>query len=229
MLKRLVLIVIALAVLGLPGSAQAESCSCTAPDGSCSASISCSGGCLAICGSGQQCSAKCSGSTTDRTPLEPNPLQAPAADMRHYLGERDEPLVTLEIQDATGQEISSALREQFNLPVEFRLPEAGERLSIDASNMPLGEVLQALSSRGAVAAVTDAGGAGARLSTLVSMQVQDFAPAEVAHLLGDVLGATVAFTAVDGNARISLDVKNIPASEVLVLLSQYGQVSTPDL
>lgn len=193
MLKRLVLIVIALAVLGLPGSAQAESCS-----------------------------------------WEPSPLQAPAADMRHYLGERDDALVTLEIQDATGQEISNALREQFDLPVEFRLPEAGERLSIDASNMPLGEVLQALSSRGAVAAVTDAGGvdapdAGARLSTLVSVQVQDFAPGEVAELLGDVLGATVAFSAADGNARISLDVKNMPVAEVLELLSQYGRISTPDL
>lgn len=39
-----------------------EDCSCTAPDGSCSASISCKGGCEQWCGSGGDCLAQCSGS-----------------------------------------------------------------------------------------------------------------------------------------------------------------------
>lgn len=39
-----------------------EDCSCSAPDGSCSASVSCSGGCTKFCGNNDNCSASCSGS-----------------------------------------------------------------------------------------------------------------------------------------------------------------------
>src|ERR1041384_1311289 len=39
-----------------------DDCSCTAPDGSCSASVSCNGGCTKFCGNGDNCSASCSGS-----------------------------------------------------------------------------------------------------------------------------------------------------------------------
>ena len=40
-----------------------EECSCTAPDGSCSASVSCNGGCVKFCGNNDNCSASCSGSS----------------------------------------------------------------------------------------------------------------------------------------------------------------------
>lgn len=63
-----VLLTIAFLVLGLASSHSAspavtpEDCSCSAPDGSCSASISCQGGCVQWCGSGGDCYAQCSGS-----------------------------------------------------------------------------------------------------------------------------------------------------------------------
>jgi hypothetical protein len=38
-----------------------DSCSCVAPDGSCSASVSCQGGCIKFCGNNNNCSASCSG------------------------------------------------------------------------------------------------------------------------------------------------------------------------
>lgn len=38
-----------------------DDCSCVAPDGSCSASISCSGGCTQFCGNNDNCRASCSG------------------------------------------------------------------------------------------------------------------------------------------------------------------------
>lgn len=38
-----------------------EICSCSAPDGSCSASVSCMGGCTKFCGNNDNCSASCSG------------------------------------------------------------------------------------------------------------------------------------------------------------------------
>src|SRR5258707_5962635 len=39
-----------------------DDCSCTAPDGSCSASVTCKGGCTKFCGNNDNCSASCSGS-----------------------------------------------------------------------------------------------------------------------------------------------------------------------
>ena len=41
--------------------ARADTCSCTAPDNSCSASISCPAGCVAICGNDGNCSTQCAG------------------------------------------------------------------------------------------------------------------------------------------------------------------------
>jgi len=42
-----------------------KSCSCTAPDGSCSVTISCQGGCDKFCGNGDNCWAQCSGFFSD--------------------------------------------------------------------------------------------------------------------------------------------------------------------
>jgi hypothetical protein len=52
--------VLSLLVAAAPSS-FGEGSSCTAPDGSCSASVSCSGGCMEILGSGGNCGASCSG------------------------------------------------------------------------------------------------------------------------------------------------------------------------
>ena len=38
-----------------------DTCSCVAPDGSCSASVSCQGGCIKFCGNNNNCWASCSG------------------------------------------------------------------------------------------------------------------------------------------------------------------------
>ena len=231
--SRLVLI-LALA-LWLPGPAEAESCSCTAPDGSCSASIACSGGCAAICGSGGDCSAQCTdGSPARGTRLEPAPLRGSAGELLQVPEATGDQLVTLNIKVATGQEISNVLRTQFDVPVEFRLADPEERLSIDAANMPLSQLLQLLAGRGAIATVTDVAGASlplgqAKLSTLVSLQVQDFSPGQVAVLIGEILGSTVDFSPKRPDARVSLDVKDMPAGAVLELLAKYGEISTPGL
>lgn len=44
-----------------PSESAVDDCSCTAPDGSCSASITCHGGCEQWCGPGGDCFAQCSG------------------------------------------------------------------------------------------------------------------------------------------------------------------------
>jgi hypothetical protein len=41
---------------------KSQTCACSAPDGSCSISVTCSGGCTRFCGNNDNCSASCSGS-----------------------------------------------------------------------------------------------------------------------------------------------------------------------
>lgn len=58
-MKRLILIVILLLTSAAYSTAEAENCSCTASDGSCSASNSCAGQCIALCPDGGGCRAVC--------------------------------------------------------------------------------------------------------------------------------------------------------------------------
>jgi len=55
------LVLILGSVLTLSPKVRGESCSCSAPDGSCSATVSCSGGCYAMCENNGGCIAACSG------------------------------------------------------------------------------------------------------------------------------------------------------------------------
>lgn len=52
-------------------AAVGDDCSCTAPDGSCNASITCKKGCIAVCASGGNCSAQCSGTGELIPPEDP--------------------------------------------------------------------------------------------------------------------------------------------------------------
>jgi hypothetical protein len=59
-----------LAIISAPQESKSravpfKSCSCSAPDGSCSVTISCQGGCDKFCGNGDNCWATCSGFFSD--------------------------------------------------------------------------------------------------------------------------------------------------------------------
>ena len=56
-----VLLIIVSILIGPSPAASLEDCDCVAPDGSCSASISCRGGCTRFCGNNGNCYAECSG------------------------------------------------------------------------------------------------------------------------------------------------------------------------
>lgn len=218
----------------IPSTAWADSCSCRAPDGSCSASISCDGGCAAMCGIGGACTAQCvGGGNGDPKPLEPL-LRAPAEGMDLYgttlSREAAEQLVHLDVQDASDQDISEVLQDLTGLVVEFRTNDPADRLSLNASGIRVRDLLKLLASRGAVAirghrAPWQPPLEDALRETNVTLSVQKISPGRVVSMLADILGAPMTFEPTVEDAVITLDVKNAPVGEVLSLLRQYGTIT----
>lgn len=213
----------------VPGMAQAASCSCTAPDGSCAA----------ICGNDGACSAQCSGgSSDDPEPLEPAPLQAPVGDTEAIQAELPDEvgdrLVDLRIQDAPGKAISEALQNLTGLAIEFRTQDPTETLTLDASNIPVRDLLGLLATRGAVAvrgtrATWHPPLEDALRETKVTLSVERARAADVVAMLADILGAPMDFEPTVENSTVTVDVKNAPVGEVLSILRQFGNITGPGL
>jgi hypothetical protein len=104
-----------------------EDCSCTAPDNSCSASISCKGGCEQWCGPGGDCLAQCSGS-----------LQ--------LLGME----TTLQMRNAKYPQLVSELARFSGSDLAFIAEKPDSVFSVDYKKAVLWDVLDMLSDRGTV-------------------------------------------------------------------------------
>jgi len=107
--------------------ALADDCSCTASDGSCSASVSCPGGCLAACGSGGRCSARCA-----RTE-EPPPEE-----------------ITLQVANSDSRQLSSELTRVSGREIVFTASASDAIFNFDFKNAPVWDVLEILSESGTV-------------------------------------------------------------------------------
>jgi len=208
----------------------ASSCSCTAPDGSCSASITCSGGCIATCGTGGNCSAKCSsasGGGTNGGRQQPAPLEGdPTA------GAMQGRLVNLDIQSANSRDISELLSAQLGLSVGFVNAGPEDMLTVHAVDFPVDELIAWLRRFGSVA-VSDkpiaapGAGLGVPSDQRVTLQASDASAQTLVELLGEILGSEVRFTPRDPQLRISVDVKDASVGEVLEVLERYGTVEVP--
>jgi hypothetical protein len=104
-----------------------ESCSCSAPDGSCSASVTCTGGCTKFCGNNDNCSASCSG---------------------HY-GFLDTE-VTLEMQNATYSQFVTELAHTSGKDITFTPTIPNMRFNAGFKRATLWDALRLLSDQGTV-------------------------------------------------------------------------------
>lgn len=230
MKTRFVLLMAVLVLLVGGQEVLASSCSCTAPDGSCSASITCSGGCIAVCGTGGNCSAECSASGGGGTkgqrqlpaPLDDDPTAGPDQGQ----------LVNLDIQSATSLDISEVLSAQLDRPVAFVNAEPEDVLTLHAVDFPVDELIDWLRRFGSVA-VSDkpvaapGSGLGVPSDHRVTLQASDASPQTLVELLGEILSSEVRFVPRDPELRISVDVKDASVGEVLELLERYGTVEVP--
>lgn len=215
------------ALLGLsvalltPASALAGTCSCTAPDGSCSARITCTAGCIASCGINGNCTSRCSGGGGEYDPLHPALRQdAPARP--------GENLATFNIQDATDREIVQLLHEQFGLAIDFRLPDPEERLSIDAVDVSPRDLLQYLATRGLVTAGQRRPVGPPSLDQVFSVQMEVVTPSEIAAMLSSMLRTPVQFDA-PHHETLSIDMKEATVGDLVSFLQTFGRVTLPEV
>jgi len=104
-----------------------QDCSCTAPDGSCSASISCQGGCLQHCASQGDCYAECSG-------------------FYQVFGMK----TSLELQNATYPQLVAALARVSGKDIEFSPAKPDVTFNTGWKKATLWDLLDMLSDRGTV-------------------------------------------------------------------------------
>jgi hypothetical protein len=108
-------------------AAVPDDCDCSASDGSCSASISCQGGCTRFCGPGGNCYAECSGDY-------------------QFLGAE----TTLELQNATYPELVTALAHQSGKQVVFAPMKPDLIFNVGFKRAPFWSTLELLSDQGTV-------------------------------------------------------------------------------
>jgi hypothetical protein len=216
------LVLVAVAPLSL-----GEDCSCSAPDGSCTASISCTGGCIAICGSGGNCSSSCSGEGS-RPKQEnqglrtaPVPLRAtPAAP-----GE-EAPRASLEAIDVGAQEVSTMLSNLAGRQITFVPNLIGERLSITAKNVPVDEIIAAVTRYGAVGHQPGrVEGVDVALDELVSLQAKNVTADALAGMVEALSGGRAVFAPADPDTRISMEVKSVRLGDLLSHLIAFGEIT----
>lgn len=223
----------------------ADTCSCSAPDGSCGASIVCSGGCIATCGTGGDCQAKCSGGGgTPDGPLQrpvflaPDPSGTDGASSGDQATQASlESLVSLDLRSASSQAVGELLSAATGVQVAFVNSGPEDLLSLEAINFPFGELVIWLRRHGSVVVLDQRSARGLQtavvprvgLENLLRLHVASLAPAELATLLAQVLRTEVDFTPFDPDVRVSLDAKNMPVGEAFAFLGRFGSLEVPEL
>jgi hypothetical protein len=112
-------------VAASPRSVCADNCSCSAPDGSCSASVTCKGGCTKFCGNNNNCSAECSGAYS-------------------FYGTE----VTFEVQNATYPQLVSELSRVSGKEIVFTPTRSETLFNAGAKRAVLWDALKMLANRG---------------------------------------------------------------------------------
>lgn len=102
-------------------------CNCVAPDGSCSASVSCTGGCTKFCGNNDNCYAYCSG-------------------FYGFLGTE----ATFEMQNASYPQLVTEVARASGKELSFSPARPGEVFNVGFKRAPLWDAFELLSEKGTV-------------------------------------------------------------------------------
>lgn len=176
--------------------------SCTASDGSCSATVTCPAGCGALCTSGGTCSSKCFSTPNGNSLAGPQDHQT---------------LVSIHTDVMSAAEVARLLHEQTGADVAFtpRDPKAVVQLHVDG--VPLQEVVQFLAKGGAAIAVNQQG-------ERITLSIQGARAGAISSLLSDATSGRMSFSASDPEQVVSLDIKDAPLEFFLNLLAPLGAV-----
>lgn len=221
MRKSLFFGIVLLVLVAFSPASFGEDCSCTAPDGSCNASISCTGGCAAICGEGGNCSAYCSGAGSkqifNETPLRTGPAPATPS------GDRGR--VTVEVSNLSPAEVSALLSDLTKRETSFAPNKPGERISISATDFPLHELLQRLGEYGAIGTVPRGILDQAEVGDRVSLHATKVTGRALEGIVQSLSSGRASFEATRPTGLVSLQIKNMPLQELLEQLTVFGKVT----
>lgn len=140
--------------------------------------------------------------------------------------------VSIEVKSATAEEVSTQLSAIAGVPVVYAPAKADDRLSMQASNMPLEEVIANLSKRGAVAVggqpvTTTSGPSQTAGSQKVSLDVKGLDAAALSRMLGTLLQTEVVFKPKAADFQVNLAVKDMPVDELLQTVRRFGDLTLP--
>jgi type II secretory pathway component GspD/PulD (secretin) len=204
-MKKMAVIVITGLLLSIPVyRVLAETCSCTATDGSCSAGISCSGGCIAYCPSGG-CYARCSG--------------------QHLLIDFSQE-ISMQMRDSSSRQLSSELARITGEEIVVSPKKPNETYTFDFKNALLWDVLEVLSDRGKVQIAGEDFGkllrirkaflSGEKMSVCIRKTPVRYIIDELSALSGE----QIHITSGNINALVTLSLKDVTLKEVVAKLSE---------
>lgn len=217
-------VVLLVAALAAPVT-WAEDCSCTAPDGSCSASTSCEAGCYAYCDSGD-CDASCFGGKDgplhDYLQSDPASLET-VRQLASFTGSPLEQVIeqkaSLALEAVSPSVLEDYLNQQLGSPVAF-VPRANhDQVSFDFKNVAAEELVELLALRG---------GAAIASNGRLLLAARELDSAQLSQLLSRSLGLNVIFTAHSPQERVSVTIKDAPIEDVLSFLTRHGTVEIPE-
>jgi hypothetical protein len=183
-------------------SATSQPCECSAPDGSCSASASCTTGCEAVCPS-DGCTAHCSG---------------------YYEFLQTE--VTLQMQNATSKQLVAELARVSGKEVAFSSVKPDVPFNLDVKRAAIWDVLEILSNNGTLLV---AGEDFERLRTArrallsgekVSLCVHNTPVSALVTDLANLSGLPIRITTGNTRATVDLKLQGVTLKDILTQVSE---------
>jgi hypothetical protein len=184
-------------------SVAADSCSCTAPDGSCSASITCTRGCIEHCANNGDCYARCSG----------------------FYGSFGSEF-SLQRQNATYPQLVAELARVSGYDLAFFPVKRDTIFNLDYKRAVLWDVLEILSDRGTVQIAGQDFEKLKRLRRIllsgerISLCVQNTPVSTFVNDTASLTGLPLRITAGRPMAIVNVKLQNVTLNEILVKVSE---------
>ncbi|HKS27317.1 MAG TPA: hypothetical protein VJS44_05830 [Pyrinomonadaceae bacterium] len=205
-------ILAAIAIAGLLVSVPlyrtlAEDCSCTSADGSCSASVSCPGGCIAFCPS-KGCFARCSGATTA------------------YYNER----VSLQSKGGSSKQVSADLARATGKAISITPDNPDETYTFDFKKAVLWDVLEALSANGKVEVAGEDFEKLLRIrkalltSERMSVCIHKASVRNIVDQLAALTGLPLRATSGNIDTQVTLSLKDVTLYDIVAQISEQASV-----
>jgi hypothetical protein len=210
-MRNLVVIALTALLLSIPvRTGLAETCSCTASDGSCSASITCPGGCIAVCPDGGRCHAGCSGK----------------GGIMPVLIER----VSLRMRDSSSKQLSEELGRITGQEIVLSPYNPKETQTFDFKDALLWDVLEALSEHGKVEIGGEDFGKLLRIRQAflsgekMSICIRRTSVRNIVEHLASLSGSSLYTTSGNVDTLVTLSLKDVTLEDIVAKVAEQTSV-----